>query len=551
MTDRRSAERRIAGRPASPGYAAGALYVGPIGARAERTAGDPAAERAALQAAIEAAAEALRDLAQGAGVQAAGILELQVAFLEDEVLAEPAYAAIEQGVPAQQAWAAALDVEIAGYEASEDEYFRARAADLHDIRERVLGLLHGGGGAEPAGAVPAGAIWLAPDITPSRFLAFDWARGGAIALTGGSPTSHVAMLARARGVPMVVGLQATAGETGGLHLAPAVLDARSGELVVHPGAAARANFEQAARSYAESAGRAAAHLHAAACTADGTRIRVLLNVAEPADLETLDPSICDGIGLVRTEFLFERHGGQPDEATQVACYERILEWAAGRPVTFRTLDAGGDKPIPGLTIDGESNPFLGVRGLRLSLLRPGVFRRQLRALARAAASAPAGAEVKLMLPMVTLAAELTHARAILDDEIAGLAAAAIAHRRPALGIMVEVPAAALAIDTFDAEFLSIGSNDLVQYLAAAGRDNAAVAGLADPLQPAVLRVLAQVCRHAAASGIEASLCGDAAGDPRAVPALLHAGLRVLSVAAPAVAQVKAAIAAVDLGRAHD
>lgn len=538
----------IAGRPASPGFAAGQLHLGTAADVAPRATGHPEAERAALRAAIDTSSAALRELVQDSDPHAAGILELQLAFLEDEVLSDPAFAAIVRGVPAQQAWAAALDAEIAGYEAADDEYFRARAADLHDIRERVLEALHGGTGAA-AHTVPVGAIWLAQDLTPSRFLAVDWSRGGAIALTRGSPTSHVAMLARARGVPMVVGVEAATVDPAQLQGAPALLDAQRGELVVRPGPAARERYEKASRAYAAGAGQAAAHLRDAARTADGTRIRVLLNVADPAELEQLDPAICDGIGLVRTEFLFELHGGQPDEDAQVHAYERIVRWAGGRPVTLRTLDAGGDKPIPGLTVDGEANPFLGVRGLRLSLLRPEVFRRQLRALARAAAAAPA-TEVKVMLPMVTLPQELARARTLLDEELAALAAAGIAYRRPALGIMIEVPAAALAADTFAADFFSIGSNDLVQYLAAAGRDNAAVADLADPLQPAVLRVIAEVCRQGAAAGIEVSICGDAAGDPQVIPALLHAGLRSLSMAAAAVGRAKQAIAAVDLGDRH-
>ncbi|HYZ34065.1 MAG TPA: putative PEP-binding protein, partial [Crenalkalicoccus sp.] len=248
--------------------------------------------------------------------------------------------------------------------------------------------------------------------------------------------------------------------------------------------------------------------------------------------------ICDGVGLVRTEFLFRAGAALPEEETQLAAYRRILRWAAGRPVALRTLDAGGDKPIPGLTPEGESNPFLGLRGLRLSLAHPATFRVQLRALARAAAEGPA----RIMLPMVTRPEELAVAAALLEEEVAALAAAGVAAARPPLGIMVEVPAAALGAARFAVDFYSIGSNDLVQYVMAAGRDIGAVAALQDPADPAVLELIARVAAAGAARGVEVSLCGDAAAEPALVPALLDAGLRAFSVAPRAVGAVKAAIA---------
>jgi phosphoenolpyruvate-protein phosphotransferase (PTS system enzyme I) len=213
-------------------------------------------------------------------------------------------------------------------------------------------------------------------------------------------------------------------------------------------------------------------------------------------------------------------------------------------VTIRTLDAGADKPIPGLTLDFETNPFLGVRGIRLSLAKPEAFRVQLRALARAAAH---GA-IEVMLPMIAVPGELAAARCYLDEEVAALTAAGIACRRPPLGIMVEVPAAAIAIERFDADFFSIGSNDLTQYVMAAARDNDAVADLNDPANVAVLRLIAQVAAHGRATGKKVSLCGDAGGEPRLIGHLLAAGLRALSVAPSAVAHAKQAIAQVDLGR---
>ena len=301
--------------------------------------------------------------------------------------------------------------------------------------------------------------------------------------------------------------------------------------------ATRARLAEAAASRAADRAGQAALLKRPAVTADGERVRLLLNLSDPRDLDGLDPEICDGVGVVRTEFLFAG-SGLPDEATQYAAYRRIVDGMQGRSVSIRTLDAGGDKPIPGLTPDGESNPFLGVRGLRLSLARPDVFRVQLRALLHAAAHGP----IKIMLPMVTVPEEVEATRAIIIAVAAELANEGIEHCIPPLGVMVEVPAAALAIDRFTADFFSIGTNDLAQYVAAAGRDIGAVAALADPLHPAMLRLIAEVARHGARTGIEVSVCGDMAADPAMVPHLLDAGIRVLSLAPIRVGVVKAAIA---------
>lgn len=535
MSDGDRRETVLRGRPASTGLHAGPLVV-LAAAVARRTAsGDPAIEAADLRRAIADARDELAAMAEAADGDGADILAFQVAMLEDEALSVDAFAGIEVGHPADVAWTDALAGEIADYEAAADEYFRARASDIADIRDRVLDRLAGGGGG--ASAVPPGAVLAADDLTPSRFLSVDWSQGGAVVLAQGSPSAHVAMLARARGVPMVVGLGAIdpAART-------ALVDGGTGEVVLDPAAATLAAFDERRRAGAAAAARAAAHLFEPARTADGTPVRILLNVADPAELDGLDPALCDGVGLVRTEFLFHGAGGLPGEAEQADAYARIVRWAAGRPVTLRTLDAGGDKPVPGLTIDGETNPFLGVRGVRLSLARPEVFRVQLRALARAAAEGPA----KVMLPMVAVADELARATALLDAAVAELAAEGVPHARPPLGIMVEVPAAALCAAAIPAAFYSIGSNDLTQYVMAAARDIGAVAALNDAGHPAVLDLVRRTVAAGIERDVEVSLCGDAAADPAIVPALLDAGLRVLSVAPRAVAAVKAAVAGHDL-----
>ncbi|MBS7537813.1 phosphoenolpyruvate--protein phosphotransferase [Ancylobacter lacus] len=537
-------ETRLQGRSASPGLAAGPVVLLAAPRAAARPALDPDAAAGALRRAMSRAAGEIAALVATSEPAAADMLGFQLALLEDDALAEGAFHAISLGVPAELAWQQALDAEIAGYEAAEDEYFRARAADLMDVRDRVLDALAGGDSGAGSGAAASGIV-AAHDLPPSRFLGMDWSAGGAILLAGGSPTSHVAMLARSRGIPMIVGL----GVAPEALLGEVLVDATAGAVVIDPSPETRRAFERQRELDGRRAATEAAGALEPAVTRDGTPVAVLLNVADPAELDGLDPALCDGIGLVRTEFLFHDAGALPGEEAQRAVYARILAWACrdgrARPVTIRTLDAGGDKPIAGLTVEGESNPFLGVRGIRLSLAREEVFRVQLRALLRAAAG-PGGTGLKVMLPMVTVPAEVARTRALLAQELAALAAAGLPAALPALGIMIEVPAAAIAIDLFEADFYSVGSNDLTQYVTAAGRDIGALADLADPLNPAVLRLVERVAQDGAARGREVSLCGDAGGDPAALPALLRTGLRALSMAPGLVPAAKAALRAVDL-----
>ena len=521
---------RRRGRVAAPG-----LAVGPLSRIENRppeaaNLGSPDKERSALAEAIARAGADLAALAATQTDDALQMLEFQLALLEDEALSGPAFAAIESGAPAAHAWRDALDAQISEYSSAEDEYFRARSADLADLRDRVSRALVGADSSAPP---PKGAILVAEDLPPSRFLEIDRTSLGGVALTVGSATSHVAMLARARGVPMVVGLGDIPGNDGAL----ALLDAELGEIEILPSAARLEEWRARAAALAERRTEEARHLALPALTRSGQRIRAMVNIQGLSDL-TPEADHADGVGLVRTEFLFEANGVPPDEETQFQAYRKILEWAGERPVAIRTLDAGGDKPMPGVTFDGEANPFLGVRGLRLSLRRPGLFRTQLRALARAGS----GGNLKVMLPMVTTADELRAARAHLEAVLAELASEGLAASRPAFGIMVEVPAAALAIDRFDADFYSIGSNDLVQYVTACDRGNGELAALADPLNPAVLELIARTVAHGKKTGAPVSLCGDMAADPRCVPALLDRGLEEFSVAPPALGRLKNAIA---------
>ncbi len=522
---------RLTGTPASPGFARGPLHV--LDESVQTVEREPSAaheEEPRLHAALaEASAELAELIAAAAGAEAQDILEFQVAMLADDTLAAPAFAAIARGAAAGDAWRAAMDVQIADYDDASDPYFRARASDLRDMRDRVLRRLAGAGTA----AVPAGAIVVAADLPPSRFLEIPWEHGG-IALFEGSPNSHVATLARARGVPMIVSMTRAA-------LAAhrdVLLDANSGVLIASPdGESARA-FERRERAARAADAVDGGFLAAPAVTAGGERVRVTINVAHPSDLAGVAAAHCDGIGLVRTELVLRTPEELRDEEHQFALYRDIVAWARGRPITVRTLDAGGDKPIAGYTAVAEANPFLGMRGIRLSLQHPDILLVQLRALARAAALG----NVKIMLPMVTQPAEVEAGRALLGEAVDALERAGTACARPELGMMVEVPAAALAIDGFHADFFSIGSNDLIAYVTACSRDSDRLAPLQDPLQPAVMRLIRSVAEYGRSAGIEVSVCGDMASDPRCIAALLDAGVRSLSVAPAALGRVKAATA---------
>jgi len=518
------------GRTASIGFAHGPFVRVDGRTSSERVAAAPPDEEAALRAALVSAGQQIANLAEAVGGDAAQILEFQVALLEDDDFLDPIFAAIVEGAPAHTAWSSALEAQIADYNAAADEYLQARSSDLADLRDRVLRTLRGGEG--EASKIPGGAVVCADDLPPSQFLEIDWSRGGGLALLRGSPTSHVAMLARARGIPMIVQLGSVPGNAR-----TALLDGEGATLELNPSAEQIGLFERRRDLLRKNRASARAILRRPTASWAGEKIRLLINIQRVEDLEHADAQYADGIGLMRTEFLLGQQAGLPDEETQYQAYDAVLRWAGKRPVTIRTFDAGGDKPVPGFTVDGEANPFLGVRGLRLCLARPDIFRVQLRALARAAVRE----NLKVMFPMVTTPAELEAARRIFVEAVDELQSEGTPAALPEIGVMVEVPAAALAIEQFDSSFFSIGSNDLAQYLTACDRTNGALVNLIDPLQPAMLSLIKQVVDYGRRAGREVSLCGDMAGDPRCVPALLSCGLRELSVNPSALALIKQTI----------
>jgi phosphotransferase system enzyme I (PtsI) len=520
----------IKGKPASEGIFTGPVVTFDVACLASKPARNAALERSELDAAIAAAITAITTLAANNKGAAADILEFQIAMLQDDALKAQALAAVDQGSSAADAWWTALENEIAGYVNSTDENFFARAADLKDIRDRVMRTLAG----ETKMQMQSGSIIVGEDLPPTLFLETDWSQGGAIALKGGSSSSHVAMLARSRGVPMVIGL----GEAWPGTYERAIVDGTAGLVHAAPPPELIAAYAKRSAKDAEHRDADRQFLMSPARRRDGTRVDLQINIASVEELDHLNPASCDGIGLMRSEFLFRDGVTLPNEDEQYSAYRKMLEWAEGKPVTIRTLDVGGDKPLRGLTSEGKRNPFLGLRGVRLTLARPEIFRTQLRALARAAIHG----NLKVMLPMVTLPRELEQSAVLFDQCVAELQSEGKTCGRPPLGVMVEVPAVAIAPELFtQAAFFSIGTNDLTQFVMASSRDETSAADLQDVAHPAIAKLIAGVTAFGHANRIPVSLCGDMASVPQHLPLLMQAGVTSLSVAPAALARVKSAL----------
>jgi phosphocarrier protein FPr len=536
----------LRGIPVAPGIAVGPARrpgARPLPEVDERPAGDPAAERARLDAARAAAAEdvrAARDrVAERAGLAEAAIFEAHLALLDDAALVQPAHEAIAAGRSAAAAWREAVQAAAASFRALDDPYLRERAADVDDVGARVLAHLAGG----PAPAFPAApGVLVAADLAPGQAAQLDRDVVQAIALAHGGATSHAAILARALGIPAVVGLgDAALGIADGTTV---VLDGTAGTLAVDPGEAALAELEERRRAEDERRARARAHAHEPARTRDGVTIEVAANIGAPADAADAVALGADGVGLLRTEFLFLDRDDPPTEAEQQAVLSEIARTLDGRPLIVRTLDAGADKPLPYLRQPPEDNPFLGVRGIRLGLKRPELLRTQARAILRTAIDYP----LRVMLPMVATAAEYRAARALFEEVRAEVGAPPVE-----LGVMVEVPALALMAGRVaaEADFFSIGTNDLAQYTMAAERGNDAVAELLRGVQPAVLRLVAAVTQAAEAHGRWTGVCGELAGDPGAAVLLVGLGVRELSMAPPRIPEVKQALRTVSVADARE
>jgi phosphocarrier protein FPr/phosphocarrier protein len=463
------------------------------------------------------------------------IVAAHVEFLDDPVVNEAAQELIAAGKSAGYAWRAATRRQVQALDALGDVRLRERADDLLDVESHVLLALMGE--ARPMNlTIPDDAVIVADDLLPSELTALDAARLVAICLARGGATSHVAILAAAMDVPMLVGLGTGIGAVA--DGAMVIVDADAGRLHAAPTAAAldAATAAVAARLENRSAERSAA---LADCRAlDGTRIEIFANLGSTTDAVAAVANGAEGCGLLRTEFLFIDRDTAPDEREQRDAYQAISAALGARPLVLRLMDVGGDKPLKYLPLPHEENPALGLRGVRTALARPDLLRAQLRAALRVE---PLGV-VQLLIPMVTDVAEIIAVRTMIEELSAELGN----RSRIKLGAMIETPAAALNASVLlrEVDFLSIGSNDLTQYTLAMDRGHAALAGRSDALHPAVLKLIALAATAGIEAGKTVAVCGGIAADRVAVPILLGLGIRELSVVPAAIPAIKRQIRAI-------
>ena len=486
--------------------------------------------RAIEKVKVDLAAKTARLQASGL-IAEAGILDAQALMLDDPALLDGASELITQGRPADEAVAATLAPFAQMLRASPDPVFQARAVDVEDVVEQLRHAMQGVTGTPPPPRQPS--ILVARDLAPSQTAGLDRALVLGFATEQGSATAHTAILARALGLPAVVGI---AGLVDAVEDGQAVLlDGDEGTLMIDPPADAVATVPSAAPPAADAE---------PAVTRDGRRVEIGCNAAGVEDARRAAAAGADGIGLLRSEFLFLGSDRLPSEDEQVAVLEEVATAMGERPVILRTLDVGADKPLPSLPQPPEANPALGVRGLRLQLLRrPDLLLDQMRAALRVSARHP----LRLMFPMVSTVDEVRQVKALLAQARLDVNPNAADGTGMPVGIMIEVPAAAVGADALAAEvdFFSLGTNDLTQYLFAADRTNPELAPLADSLHPALLRMIDQVVKAAHRRHRWVGLCGEMASDLWAVPLLVGLGIDELSVHPPAVARIKALVRSLD------
>ncbi|MGE6529777.1 phosphoenolpyruvate--protein phosphotransferase [Pseudomonas sp. NPDC077382] len=529
------AGEEVNGIAASPGIAIGPVLVRkPQVIDYPKRGESPAAELQRLDAALDKVHAEIGTLIEESQVASIrDIFTTHQAMLKDPALREEVQVRLQKGLSAEAAWMEEIDSAAQQQEALHDKLLAERAADLRDVGRRVLACLTG---VEAEQAPDEPYILVMDEVAPSDVATLNAQRVAGILTAGGGATSHSAIIARALGIPAIVG----AGP-GVLGLAPntlLLLDGERGELLVAP---TDAQLEQARseRATREERKRLANERRLEpAITRDGHPVEIAANIGAAGETPEAVAMGAEGIGLLRTELVFMNHSQAPDQATQEAEYRRVLEALAGRPLVVRTLDVGGDKPLPYWPMPAEENPFLGVRGIRLSLQRPDILETQLRALLSSADGRP----LRIMFPMVGNIDEWRTAKAMVDRLRVELPVADLQ-----VGIMIEIPSAALIASVLaqEVDFFSIGTNDLTQYTLAIDRGHPTLSGQADGLHPAVLRLIGMTVEAAHAHGKWVGVCGELAADALAVPMLVGLGVDELSVSARSIALVKARVRELD------
>lgn len=538
-------EKTIHGIAASSGIAIAKAYrlETPDLAAEKRAVADVEAEVARFEAAVAKAKEELEAIKKHAleklGEDKAAIFAAHLLVLDDPELLNPIKEKIQtERVNAEYALDETASFFISMFEAMDNEYMKERAADIRDVTKRVLAHLLGVTISNPS-LISEEVVIIAEDLTPSDTAQLNRQYVKGFATDIGGRTSHSAIMARSLEIPAVVGTKTVTAEVKNGDIV--IVDGLDGQVIINPSPELLAQYEQKRARYEAQKAEWAKLVHESTVTADGIHVELAANIGTPDDVKGALANGAEGIGLYRTEFLYMGRSELPTEDEQFVAYKTVLEQMNGKPVVVRTLDIGGDKELPYLQLPKEMNPFLGFRAIRLCLEMQDMFRTQLRALLRASVYG----NLKIMFPMIATLDEFRQAKAILLEEKEALLRQGVAVADGIeVGMMVEIPAAAVMADQFakEVDFFSIGTNDLIQYTMAADRMNERVAYLYQPYNPAILRLISHVIDAAHREGKWVGMCGEMAGDPIAIPILLALGLDEFSMSAtsilPARAQLK-------------
>ena len=510
-------------------------------------AADAEAEVAKLEATLAAAEEELRGLYETAkekmGEQEAEIFDAHLTILGDEYsVREPIIQRIrEQKQNAAAAITDQFDELAQMFRSLGDELMAERAADAEDLKQQLLRICLGCG-RQDLSVLPGDVIVLAEELTPSDTVRMDTAHVKGIVTRLGGATAHSAIIARTLGIPAAAGIDGWQTESLNGHMA--ILDGADGTLTVDPTDEETACY-QSRKAQADCEAQALeAFRTCPSQTKDGAALEICANIGTPQEAQQAMKYGADGVGLFRSEFLFMDRDALPTEDEQFEAYRMAAQTMAGKPLIIRTLDVGGDKKLPTLELPHEDNPFLGFRAIRMTLSHPEIFRPQLRAILRAAAYG----DVRVMFPMIGSMDQLREAKALLREQEQTLQAEGVPTGPVKVGMMVEIPAAAVLAEEFakEVDFFSIGTNDLTQYTLAVERGNAAVAHLYAPEHPAVLRLIAMTAQAAAERHIPCGMCGEAAGDPKLAPAFVGMGVNELSMSPRRVPAVRKLLSALTM-----
>jgi len=545
----------IRGIAAAPGYAIGPAFVmKDTNVKVERrtlSAAEAKAEVVRFSEIVKQAIEQVKEIQEQArvkmGDEQAEIFESHILVLhDDEFVGRTKEVIEEKSINAEAALAEVTEELVSFFEGMDNEYMNERAADFRDLSKRLHNLLTGVKQTSLSDFEKP-VVLITDDLTPSDSAQLDRDRVAGFATNIGGRTSHSAIMARSMEIPAVVGLKDVTERLQDGDMV--ILDGTTGDMIVKPTAEQIAEYEAKKVNFEKRKSEFKKYLNAASVTSDGHQVELVANIGNPGDAHNAHKNGAEGIGLFRTEFLYMGRPNFPTEEEQFEAYKEVAEtFGKDHPIVIRTLDIGGDKELDYLELPKEMNPFLGYRAIRLCLDEQEMFKTQLRAILRASAFG----NVKIMYPMIATIVELRAANAILAEVKAELDAAGVAYNKELeVGIMIEIPAAVLVSDQLakEADFFSIGTNDLVQYTMAADRMNEKVSHLTQPMNPSVLRLIRMVIENAHREGKWVGMCGEMAGNPIAVPLLLGLGLDEFSMSASSILPARVLMSKISLADA--